>query len=234
MTKEQTIKNTAQTRPAERKYRGIIFDLDGTLLDTAEGILSSVRYTTNAMGYEPLSDEVMRTFIGPPVKHSLMRVYGLSDAEASEATEVFRNQYKYHDLLKAAPYEGILDLLKRLREKGYLIGVATLKREDYSILLLDHYQISGCCDCICGSDFASKMLKIDVLRNCLNQLGLAPEEAVLIGDTSSDGVGAAQAGTDFLAVTYGFGPGTKEEWAPFHPVFTAESPREIGTFLGLE
>lgn len=233
MNKDQNEKPIPQAQPEKTKYRGIIFDLDGTLLNTEEGILSSVRYATDAMGYEPLSDEVMRTFIGPPVKHSLMRVYGLDDAEAAKATEVFREQYKNHDLLKSTPYEGIIELLKNLKEKGFLVGVATLKRQDYAVILLDHFHISDYCDCICGSDFASKMLKIDVLRNCLEQLRLTPDEAILIGDTASDGTGAAQAGTDFLAVTYGFGPDTREGWEPFHPVFTAGNTEEIGDFLGL-
>lgn len=233
MDRQQNEKNRPQEAPGKKPYRGIIFDLDGTLLDTAEGVLSSVRYAVEVMGYEPLSDEVMRTFIGPPVKHSFIRVYGLDDAEAAKATEVFRNRYKGHDLMKAVPYAGIMELLKKLKEEGFLVGVATLKREDYAILLLEHYHISDYCDCICGSDFDSKMLKIDVLQNCLAKLELSPKETVLIGDTSSDGTGAAQAGTDFIAVTYGFGPSTEEEWSPFHPVFTAGKPEAIGAFLNL-
>ena len=76
----------------EKKWRGILFDLDGTLMNTAEGILASIRYTTQTMGYEPLSDELMRTFIGPPVRSSLQRIYQLDDAEADQANEVFRNR----------------------------------------------------------------------------------------------------------------------------------------------
>lgn len=214
-----------------KKYRGILFDLDGTLLDTAEGVLSSVRYTTETLGYEPLSDEVMRTFIGPPVKQSLIRVYGLDDRQADRATEIFRNRYKDYDLLKATPYPGILELLRSLRENGYKIGVATLKREDYSITLLKHYQIAPLCDSICGSDFLSKMSKADVIQKCLKNLSLSPEQALLVGDTSSDGTGAKNTGVDFMAVTYGFGPDSKEGWVPFSPVYTADNTEEIKKFL---
>lgn len=226
-----TASNTTGGSAGQARYRGVIFDLDGTLMDTAEGVLASVRYTTEQMGYPPLSEAIMRTFIGPPVKHSLIRHYGLNEEEANAATEVFRNRYKDHDLLKAAPYDGMMDLLKKLKQEGYLIGVATLKREDYAITLLNHYGISDYCDCICGSDFASKMLKIDVLHKCMDQLGLPASEAVLIGDTSSDGNGAAKAKMDFIAVTYGFGPSLAADWTEFHPVFVAETPREIGDFL---
>lgn len=217
-----------------RRYRGIIFDLDGTLMDTAEGVLESVRHTTRVMGYETPGDEVLRTFIGPPIKQSLIRVYDLDEEEAVRATEVFRNRYKDYDLLKAAPYEGLVGLLDELKSQGYLIGVATLKREDYARTLLEHYHISDYCDCICGSDFAGKMQKTDVLNQCLLGLKLTPDQAVLIGDTASDGIGAAETGTDLIGVTYGFGPATPEEWNEFEPVFVAGKPADIGIFLGLQ
>lgn len=215
------------------QYKGIIFDLDGTLMDTAEGVLSSVRHTINTLGYAPLSDEVLRSFIGPPVKRSLIDAYHLNEEEANHATEIFRNHYKDYDILKAVPYEGIIRLLEAIKKQGLMIGVATLKRDDYAHTLLEHYHIAEYCTAICGSDFASKMLKIDVLKQCMDELQLSKEQVVLIGDTASDGGGAEQAGTDFIAVTYGFGYRTKEEWNRFHPIFTADNPAEIQGFLGL-
>lgn len=215
-------------------YRGIIFDLDGTLLDTSEGVLSSVRHTIRTMGYRELPEETLLTFIGPPVKRSLMSHYGLDDSEADRATEVFREQYKNVDLLKARPYEGIEELLDKLRKRGFLIGVATLKREDYAHTILEHFGLAKRCDLICGSDFASKMLKPDVLRNCLAGLNLSPSQAILIGDTSSDGTGAKALGTDFMAVTFGFGFREKKQWEEaFSPVFTADSVSEIAGFFGV-
>lgn len=146
-------------------YKGIIFDLDGTLLDTSEGVLASIRHTIKTMNYRELPLETLLTFIGPPVKRSLMKHYGLTDQEADEATEVFRQQYKNKDLLKAKPYDGILELLKALKDQGFLVGVATLKREDYAHTILEHFGIAKLCDLICGSDFESRMTKTDVLRN---------------------------------------------------------------------
>lgn len=222
------------TNQSTSPYKGIIFDLDGTLLNTAEGILSSLRYTIDVMGYEPLPEEVMRTFIGPPVKHSLKAAYQLSEEEASCATEVFRARYKDHDLLKAVPYEGITTLLSLLKQKGFLVGVATLKRDDYAHSILEHFHINELCDSICGSDFESRMNKTDVLNKCIEEMKLTKEQVVLIGDTASDGKGATEAGVDFIAVTYGFGPRTKEEWLTFKPVFTAGDVSELSTFLKSE
>ena len=209
-------------------YRGIIFDLDGTLLDTSEGVLSSVRHTIKTMGYRELPEETLLTFIGPPVKRSLMEHYGLDDAEADRATAVFRKFDRNLVEEKSAH-----PLLERLKSRGFLIGVATLKREDYALTILEHFGIAERCDLICGSDFASKMQKVDVLHKCLDGLNLSPKEALLIGDTASDAGGAKAAGTDFMAVTFGFGPKTKKEWEErYSPVFTAERVSEIAEFLG--
>lgn len=216
---------------AGRRYRGILFDLDGTLLNTAEGVFSSVRYTVQALHYPPLEEEVLRTFIGPPVKQSLIRVYGLSEPEADRATNLFRDRYKNHDLLKASPYPGILELMARLRKEGYLIGVSTLKREDYALTILEHFQMAPLCDVICGSDFASKMTKADVIRKCLHTLNLSPDEAVLIGDTGSDGTGSLETGVDLIGVTYGFGPTEPSGWEKFSPVLVAETAGQIQDFL---
>ena len=124
----------------KKTYRGVIFDLDGTLLDTSEGVFASVRHTVEALGKPALDEATLRTFIGPPVKLSLIRLYGLDEDAANHATEIFRTQYKDHDLLKAEPYAGIKDLIRALRAQGCKIGVATLKREDYALTLLEHYQ----------------------------------------------------------------------------------------------
>ena len=82
-------------------YKAVIFDLDGTLLDTSAGVLKSVDYTIDKMGYSPLEIEVKRTFIGPPIKKSLMIQYGLAEEVADRATEIFLGLYKNHDLLLA-------------------------------------------------------------------------------------------------------------------------------------
>ncbi|MFR4580115.1 MAG: HAD family hydrolase [Clostridium fessum] len=121
----------------------------------------------------------------------------------------------------------------RTPTQGCKIGVATLKREDYALTLLEHYHFTELCDSICGSDFANKMTKADVLHKCLKALELSPSEAVLIGDTSSDGKGAKEAAVDFMAVTYGFGPDTAEAWQEYAPVYTAKDTHDIGAFLGV-
>ena len=186
-------------------YQAVLFDLDGTLLDTSEGILSSVKYTIDVMGFEPIDDDYFETFIGPPIQHTLQRIYHLDDATRDRAAAVFREHYRTVDLCKAKLYDGILETLSKLKQRGIKIAVATYKREDYTTKLLDEFRISPYCDWIQGSDFAGKLTKADIIELCLQKLNVDKSKVLMVGDTEHDMIGAQNAGVDFLAVTFGFG-----------------------------
>lgn len=188
-----------------KEYKTIIFDVDGTLLNTAEGIISSVDYTIKELGLNDISYEVKESFVGPPIQRSLQKTYGLSDEETAKAATIFRKRYSTIDLCKAELYEDAIDLLKHLKNSGYKIGVATYKREDYAMKILDEFGITTYCDEIVGSDFEGKLTKADIIDICIANLDTSKDEILMIGDTDNDKIGAQQAGVDFLAVTYGFG-----------------------------
>lgn len=188
-----------------KNYNTIIFDVDGTLLDTSEGIISSVNYTIENMGLPDLSNEEKEAFIGPLIHNSFRNKYGLNDEDTYKAAKIFRERYSTIDLCKAKLYDGVLELLKYLKTNGYKIGVATYKREDYALKILNEFGITPFCDCIMGSDFYGKLTKHDIINNCINKIGSNRSEILMIGDTDADKIGAEKAGIDFLAVTYGFG-----------------------------
>jgi phosphoglycolate phosphatase len=215
------------------KYQNVIFDLDGTLLDTSVGILKSVDYTILQMGFQDLSQIKKQSFIGPPVKESFLREYGIDEEMANKATEIFRNRYKNHDLLEATVYPGIFPLFDMLWKNGAKIAVATLKREDYTIDILKHFKISEKCGVICGSDFQSKMTKKDVLEKCLSLIAknIDKKYTVLIGDTEYDAIGAEEAGIDFIGVTYGFGFKTATDVQEYKYAGIAHSVEEVKLFL---
>ena len=187
------------------KYQAVLFDLDGTLLDTSEGILSSIKYTIGVMGFEPIDDDYFETFIGPPIQHTLQRIYHLDDATRDKAAAIFREHYSTVDLCKAKLYDGVLETLSELKQKGIKIAVATYKREDYTTKLLDEFGISPYCDWIQGSDFAGKLTKADIIELCLQKLSVDKSKVLMVGDTEHDLIGAKNAGVDFLAIRYGFG-----------------------------
>ncbi len=211
-----------------RAYDAALFDLDGTLLDTSEGVWASTRYAIEEMKLPMVSQEVLRTFIGPPIQKSFARVYGLSEEKAAEAAAVFRNRYKDKDLLLATPYDGIFDAIKALSDAGLRTGVATYKRQDYALRLLAHYGFDKVCDVICGSDLEGKLTKRDIIKNAIKELGVSDmSRVVMIGDSDNDAIGAGEIGVPFVGVLYGFGFSSKEDVDAFANVGSAKTPADL-------
>ena len=188
------------------QYRCIIFDLDGTLLDTSIGILKCVDYIVSQFGLNPLSKQEKLSFIGPPVQESFKKHYECTTEQAWKLATAWREVYKEKFLLEAVPYEGIYDLLRELQQNGYKTAIATNKREDYTQKLLEYFSFLPLFDCIIGSDFDGKLSKADMIRLCLKQIKITePSQCLMVGDTIGDMMAAQEAGIPFLGVTYGFG-----------------------------
>lgn len=193
--------------------KAIIFDLDGTLLDTSQGIKKAIEDVINTLGLEALSGEELKEFIGPPIYESLSKRYGLDEPTLYEATELFRNIYKEKYLYEATVYEGLEETLRDLKSNGYILGVATNKRYDYVAPLLDKFGLLKYFDDVQGTDFANTLKKPDVIRNCLKKIDvLSKDYACMVGDTVQDFYGAKENRIDFLGVSYGFGFQDKSEY----------------------
>ncbi len=211
--------------------RSVIFDLDGTLLDTQEGILESVRYTVKELGFYELQQEALLKFVGPPIQQSLMSFFGCDQETAQKGANIFREYYKTMALLKAKPYNGIYELCERLKRSNIKMSVATYKREDYALTLLRHFGFDKYCNPMHGADNNNVLRKEDIVRMCQDELGISKEESVLVGDTEHDAVGAIKAQTPFLAVTYGFGFKNAEDVNSYPHIGVASTPLEIANIL---
>jgi len=210
-------------------YKYILFDLDGTLMDTSKGIIEAIVYTMKKYGKEVPNESDLRTFIGPPMQKSLQMLYNLSDEKAMEMANVFRDVYKTDEyLFQAVPYEGIYDLFDSLKKNEKKTGIATYKREDYAKHLLIEKQFDKYTSWIYGSDFDGKLTKSDIIRTCLKNMGCVDfSEAVYIGDGDSDGKNANEVGMDFIAVTYGFGFKNVDDAVQYKPVAVVNSCKEL-------
>lgn len=215
------------------KARYIIFDVDGTMINPYDGLSECVKATIKALNFEMLSDDVVNTFIGPPIQNSFQKYYNLSDIEAKRARDVFRSFYEKDEyLFKAYVYNGIMDLLKLLKEKHIKIGIATYKREDYAIKLLKHFDIACYCDAICGADFENKLTKMDIIKNCMKSLNINnPSDAIMVGDTCFDGFAANELKMDFICCTYGFGFKSQDEIDQHKNIFVAHKASDISKVL---
>jgi phosphoglycolate phosphatase len=194
------------------KYSLIIFDLDGTLLDTTEGVIEGVIYTIKRYNLPMCCDEILKTFVGPPMQESFMQVFNFDIDTSQEAANIFREYYKNNSVLHAKLYPGIKDFLGELKQRKYRIAIATYKRYDYTLKILNHFGLDNYCDSINGSDFENKRTKLDIINLCIKETNVTDlSQAVLIGDSKYDALGATDAGIDFIGVTYGFGFKTEKD-----------------------
>lgn len=215
------------------RYKAVLFDLDGTLMDTSSGILAALRKTISELNLKALGTDVLQTFIGPPVQMSFARVYGMTKKDADQVAAVFRGYYKQPDyLLQAIPYEGIFEVLDALSQKHIKIAVATYKRQDYAENLLNHAGFNKYTDVFYGADFEGKLTKSDIILKCIADCGIADHSDVLmVGDTFHDAVGAQNLNIPFLGVTYGFGFSCQEEIEKFPNAGCANTPLEILNYV---
>lgn len=214
------------------RYEIAIFDVDGTLLDTREGVIASVETAIRKFGYPMPEPEVLRSFIGPPIQDSFAKTYGLSKEDADRMAAAFRESYKGENLLKAKPYDGIYELMDTLCRKGIQIAIATYKRQDYAETILRYFGFHRYSNVLYGSDFEGKLKKVDIIRKCMEDLGSRDyTNAVMIGDSWHDANGAEQLGVDFIGVTYGFDFKTRQEVHNCTSVGSAETPMELLRFF---
>lgn len=212
------------------KYELVIFDVDGTLLDTSEGVLSSVKYTIERFGFDMPDDKQLRTFIGPPIQRSFADTFGLSGDIIQEMTAVFRDRYKGDDLIKAVPYEGIYECFDSLESNGIKTAIATYKRDDYAQRIMKHFHFDDHTKIIHGADDNNKLSKSDIIEICINESGIPKEKVLMVGDTDNDAIGAEGIGVDFLAVTFGFGFKPGEEITYPH-VHVSDTAADIASFV---
>ena len=182
----------------------LLFDFDGTLFDTVEGITKSVQYAVNKLGLNPAL-ESLRCFAGPPLVDMFMEHFGFDRDTAVQATADFRERYKPIGLYECRVFPGIPEMLARLKDAGYLLGVATSKPQVLAQELLEREGMLSLFDALVGSSpDRNNDSKADVLRRAMEALGVGAAETVLIGDTKYDVIGARQCGVPCIGVGWGY------------------------------
>lgn len=213
------------------RIRNVIFDLDGTLLDTSRGVVESVEYTVREMGWRTLSEQELLSFIGPPLRKAFTEICGCTEADAEQAVRVFRAYYQAGAVLHAAPYGGMEELCCLLRRHGIRLGVATNKPQRFADALIRSFGFDRYIRSVFGADETGTRSKADLIRLCMDDLDAAASDTVLVGDTDNDAAGAAQAGVFFAAVTYGFGFRSAADVQHYPCIGTADTPMQIFSLL---
>lgn len=187
--------------------RAILFDLDGTLVDSSEGIIKSSLYALAHYGIEEPEPDKLRAFIGPPLSESFMKYYDFSREQALAAVEVYRERYNDIGIFECRLYPGVKECIETLKKQGYLIGMASSKPEVSCRRILEHFEILSLFDDVVGATLDGRIdTKEEVLNEVMRRWTDIPrEEMCLIGDTIFDVAGANQVGMPCIAVSFGFG-----------------------------
>lgn len=184
--------------------KAVLFDLDGTLTDSGEGIMNCAKLALSHYGIEVTDEQSLRVFVGPPLSETFQK-FGVPAAEVDRAIEIYRSRYIPIGKFENQPYPGIRELLERLKSEGFRLYVATSKPETTSIEILEHFDLAKYFDIIAGASFDHhRHSKAMVIAYLLEQTG-KEMEAVMVGDTAFDVIGAKEHGIPTIGVSWGYG-----------------------------
>ena len=210
-----------------KEYNYYFFDFDGTLCDTTEGIFNSIIYSLECYGIKETDRKKLNFFVGPPLFESYKTIYNVSDEDANWLIAKYRERYKTKAAEESALYEGIVDLLKELKNRGKKIGIASSKPILFVEEISKHHGIDIYYDFISAEDFKNNhSSKKDLINACLEFFG-NPEksEVIMIGDRFYDIDGAKAVGVDSAGAVYGFG--TEEELTNAGATYILHTPDDL-------
>lgn len=216
------------------KKEYLLFDLDGTLTDPKLGITTCVQYALKFFGIEEPNLDKLEPFIGPPLMDSFRQFYGFSEEDARKAVDKYRERFSEVGLFENEIYEGVPQMLKKLKSRGMHLGIASSKPTVFVERILEHFEIKGYFEVIVGSELdGTRAEKSEVVREALRRFfpdrRVETEKVYMIGDRKFDVEGARAFGVESVGVSYGYG-GTRELMEA-HADYVVRSVEELRRFL---
>ncbi len=210
------------------KFKYVIFDFDGTLVDTGEGILKSLQYSFRKMGHEVPEKKDLRKFIGPPVYYSYTHFYGISEDEVGDYIKAYRERYTEKGIYECQLYDGIVDAINKFKENGVKVAVASSKPIRLIYAVADYLKITDLFDAIVGVkvDDSNHSTKADLICEAMDLLGVTDKKKVLmVGDRLFDLDGASGAGVKSCGALWGYG--SEEEFKAHNATFIIKNAKEL-------
>lgn len=180
----------------------VLFDLDGTLINSFPGISACFKYALSKMGVGFPGDEFLKQCVGPPLDFSFREFFHMSDEDALKAVAFYRERYAVRGISECEMTQGASDCLKALKKAGKKILLATSKPEPYAVKILERFSVSEYFSCICGSDFdVTLKTKSDVIREALKRGNIKDKNrCVMVGDRKYDILGAKECGVRGIGI----------------------------------
>ena len=210
------------------KAKTILFDLDGTLTDSGEGIFSCTEAVLRHFGLPIPHRKDMRFMVGPPLSQSYPK-FGVKEENMEEAIAIYRKHYHETGVYQNFPYPGIAELLSQLKRQGHTVCLATSKPENMAQVVLNHFDLARYFDLICGaSDDGKRSTKSDVIAYLLAQNG-DKDNMIMVGDTIYDVQGAAAFGIPTIGVAWGYG--NADDMTAAGAIAIAKDPKHLLALL---
>ncbi|WP_372776113.1 HAD hydrolase-like protein [Mangrovibacterium sp.] len=211
-------------------FSSIIFDLDGTLVDSKPGLQNSLAYMLSGMGLTHRAEEYISLMIGPPIQSALKDVFGFNDKQVETGVRLFREYYGQRGLYEGEVYPGIQLLLEELICEGVKLYVATSKKTIFVPEILRHFELDSYFDDLEGAGNGDLHTKAELITRLMDRNRIQPaKEVLMIGDTKFDVVGGKANEIATLAVGYGFG--NRAELQELNPDFFANDVDELTEIL---
>ena len=212
-------------------YQTVLFDLDGTLTDPGLGITNSVMYALEKFHIKVEDRTTLYKFIGPPLKESYKKYYHLSDDEIDRAVTYYREYFSKKGMYENELYDGIVKVLKQIKDSGRKVVLATSKPEEFAVEILRYFEIDRYFDfTACATMDGTRGSKTDVIAYALEAGKITDlQSTVMIGDREYDILGAKAFGLNSIGVLYGYG--SREELQSAGATYLAESVEDILKFL---
>lgn len=207
------------------RWNTVLFDLDGTLTESGPGIMKAAQYALRAYGIEK-PWQSLSFFVGPPLSETFASFVPAEDIPA--IVEKFREYYRTDGWLDNAPYPGVPEMLQGLRDAGCKLYVATSKPEAMAVRVLEHFDLSGYFESVCGAPEGDPEAgkKVNVVKAALRSARCTePGRTVMVGDRRHDVQGAGLAGLETVGVLYGYG--SREELETAGAAAIAATPEEV-------
>lgn len=215
-------------------FQTVLFDVDGTLINSEQGIVNALDYMSSKMHWASIADQDYHCFIGPALSESIPTYYHIDDQNVVlKAIKYFQDYYNRQGIYECQLYDGIPEMLKKLHDNGRHLALATAKPEELAERLMQHFDLSQYFDGIYGATFDERIRsrKVQIITYALNQMHLQDKlnSVIMVGDRRDDVAGASDNNIKAIGVTYGFGTALELQKAGALATFT--SPSDVVTWL---
>lgn len=214
-----------------KNYSIILFDLDGTLTDSSQGIINAIVYALKKMGVNDYDMSLLKKFLGPPLHESFEKFFHFDKKESLQAVEYYREYFSTKGLFENKVYCGITDLLKTLKENGNTLILATSKPQPFTDRIMQHFDLVKYFDFIAGSNMdTTRSKKAEVIEYAITECNIKDKSSVvMVGDRAEDMIGAQTVGIDSIGVEYGYG--TFDELENTGATYIAKTVEELKSLL---